>query len=330
MSKTEEMPGYLDGLKGLNLKPRKKAVPSSQKDTSQPGIGDTFHLEIDKIETQAQVRVEFDDDKLLELATQIQNEGQRNPIEVAKTGANKYLLITGERRYRALRLNDAKTAKVTLIELPSNIQDRIILQLTENLQRDDLTALELASAFDSLASVGMTQAKIAEKVGKSAGWVSRYMALIDLPDFLKSLLEVGYTTDTLLIGILRKINEIAPVTAQNLANEVRNGTATRASVSKVYEELKSKKSDRPLKTKTYDLDKLHFNRGHIPIKPDQFGAKVEAKLANGDKVAGLLSVDKLAESDSGKGDWCWITLDDGSSACVETSTLRIKSIFQAE
>ena len=320
-----------------NIKAKKKS-PKNKK----PKIGDTFTLELEKIIVEAQVRKTFDEDKLLEFAKQIKQEGQRLPLEVSKIGTNKYLLITGERRLRALKINQAPSARVTLIEVPEGIHNRISFQLTENLQRDDLTALELAEAFDKLKSIGWSQKKIAKKIGKTAGWVSRYINLIGIPSHLSSLLENNHTSDTQLIGILRKIDELSPRLAQELAKKVAEGNTSRQMVSDSYEALKLQlgKSTDPSADATEDtnqdasdslmsgLNTLHHNKKHMLIKPNNFRARVEARLADGKKVVGQLLIDRLTDSQEGIDEgWCWIVLEDGEVLCIQTDKIKITSVF---
>lgn len=335
MSKLDENKGYLDGLKELKI-PLRKSTPNKsllKQEEVELKTGDTFNLSLERIKVEKQVRHKFDHDKLMELAKQLATEGQRYPLEVAKLSVDNYLLITGERRFRALSINQAKTAKVTLIDMPSDMQNRITLQLTENLQRDNLTALELAGAFDQLKTMGVTQAIIAEKVGKSEGWVSRYLSLIGLPTYLKALLEEGHTSDTMLIGILRKIDEISIVASSELADKIKKGTATRQSVTEAYNTLKALQinnkavvSSKHKKT-VMDLDKIHYKRNHRPIQSEKFNASVEAKLTNGKKIVGQLLTTRLAEMDNAiENTWCWVKLADGTNVCVETSTIRINSV----
>lgn len=340
MNSSDHSEGVLDGIRGLKIPNRIQRNKDQSKDAAvkkesivELQVGDTFDIDMAAIEVEGQVRTEFDETKLLELAAQIEVEGQRSPIEVAKASAGKYLLITGERRYRALEINSAKFARATLIDMPNDMQKRITLQLTENLQRDDLTALELAGAFDQLRTLGLTQTDIAKMVGKNPSWVSRYLALIGLPDFLKVLLSEGHTSDTLLVDTLRKVNEIAPTVAVQLADKVKSGSATRQSVKEVYDKLKKQtdQNDDSGKKPAVDLAKIHYNRNHTTIKPDNFQAKVEARLANGNKVVGFLSTNRLVKANEKDDEaWCWLTLLDGSSVCVETSKVKLKSVSSTQ
>ncbi len=328
--------GYLDGLKGLKVPPRKTAKnenTETPKLSDEPVIGTTFDLEIEKIEVIKQVRVSFDEDKLIELATQIELEGQRNPLEVASKGSGKFQLITGERRYRALDLNGAKYARVTLVEMPSDLKQLIALQLTENLQRDDLKPLELAEAFNQLKALGLTQSKIADLVGKSKTWVSRHFSLIGLPDYIEVLIQDEHTADIQLIDTLRKIDEISPKVAQKLIAKIIQKKIGRKVVNDTYDLLKKNQNipaeDLNNKSQVSDneLAQTHYNRKHLSVKPEKYAAKVQVKLTNNEKLIGHLSTNRLVQSEGGiDEEWCWVVIGNNEHVCVKTSDVKILSV----
>lgn len=331
MSDQKKQNSIIDGLKGMKIPTRSTPKPANKNNVNtEPAVGDTFILDLKNIIVEDQVRKDFNKDKLSELAKQISQEGQRNPLEVSKVGDNKYLLITGERRYRALTLNKLNTARVTLVELPEGIQNRIAFQLTENLQRDDLTALELAEAFDQLKSLGWSQTQIAKKIGKSHGWVSRYSSLIGLPEHIEILLLDGHTSDIQIIGTLRKINDISPKASLKLSKKVQEGSTSRQMISDAYNNLKAQLGTNAGETNTtdaIDLQKTHYERKHTLIRADNFKAEVEAKLADGNKIRGHLLTDRLAQDEQGNdSSWCWVAMEDGSQVCVETDKIKILSV----
>lgn len=322
----------LDGLSSLNIPSRNKAKDNKVSSRSdEPSIGDTFTVPLNKIVTDDQVRTKFDNDSISELAKTIELEGQRTPIEAAKLETDKYLLITGERRYLALSMLEASTARITLVPMPKDEIAKIIMQLTENIQREDLDALDLATAFDRLKTQGLTHNQIAQSVGKSNGWVSRHLKLIGLPDFLKKLLEEKHTSDIQLVSVLRKIADYDEKIAQNLALKVEQGRVGRQKAIDVYDALKSQaKSESSEETKQapVDIKATHYSRTHHIIRPEQFSALVETRLADGAKVTGKLMIDRLATKDQEpQEDWCWIKLDTGEKICVETKKTKLLQIL---
>jgi len=127
-----------------------------------------------------QPRRSFDEDALAELAASIQQHGVISPITLRKNEDGTYMIIAGERRFRA-----AKDAGLTTI--PAYIRtakDEQVheMALIENIQREDLDAIEIALAYQRLMEdYHLTQAEVAEKVGKKRATVANYLRLIHLP-----------------------------------------------------------------------------------------------------------------------------------------------------
>lgn len=137
-----------------------------------------------------QPRARFDDDSLATLSESIAEIGLLQPI-VVRAAENGFVLVAGERRLRA-----AKRAGLT--EIPAFVRvagdeaGSLIEALVENLQREDLTPLEEAAAFQQmLDDFGMTHAAIAERVGRSRSAVSNALRLLSLPPGVQALLETG-------------------------------------------------------------------------------------------------------------------------------------------
>ena len=127
-----------------------------------------------------QPRREFDQEALQELATSIRELGIIQPITLRKMDGGRYQIIAGERRWRASQL--AGLTKIPAYIVTVEDQNAMEMALVENIQREDLNAIEIALAYQHLAeATGMTQAKISERVGKSRAAVTNYMRLLKLP-----------------------------------------------------------------------------------------------------------------------------------------------------
>ena len=127
-----------------------------------------------------QPRHEFDEQALQDLANSIREIGIIQPITLRQVASDKYQIIAGERRWRASQLAGltAIPAYVRTVE-DENVME---MALVENIQREDLNAIEIALAYEHLAeTTGMTQEKISERVGKSRAAVTNYMRLLKLP-----------------------------------------------------------------------------------------------------------------------------------------------------
>ena len=153
-------------------------------DTSDVKTGGSSNLNeipIDQIEPNPdQPRREFDPEAMQELAGSIKALGIIAPITLRKVSEGHYQIIAGERRWRASQM-------AGLTSIPAyirTVEDENVMEmaLVENIQREDLNAIEIALAYQHLAeTTGMTQAKISERVGKSRAAVTNYMRLLKLP-----------------------------------------------------------------------------------------------------------------------------------------------------
>ena len=145
------------------------------------------------IPNPTQPRTKFDDEALQELADSIRQLGVIQPITVKKTDDGKYIIISGERRWRASQI-------VGLENLPAYIREADdenlhAMALVENIQRQDLNAIEIALGMQRLIEeCGLTQEAMADKVGKKRSTVSNYMRLLNLPDQVQLALKEGLIT----------------------------------------------------------------------------------------------------------------------------------------
>ena len=146
-------------------------------------VGSTLfnEIEISKINPNPnQPRTEFDDEALEELATSIRANGIISPITLRKISDDNYQIIAGERRYRASKM-------VGLDKIPAYIRDVddgqvMEMALIENIQREDLNAIEIALSYNSLvATLNLTQEALAERVGKKRATITNYLRLLKLP-----------------------------------------------------------------------------------------------------------------------------------------------------
>lgn len=146
-------------------------------------VGSTMfnEIEISKIYPNPnQPRTEFDDEALEELAASIRANGIISPITLRKISDDNYQIIAGERRYRASKL-------AGLDKIPAYIRDVddgqvMEMALIENIQREDLNAIEIALSYNSLvATLNITQEALAERVGKKRATITNYLRLLKLP-----------------------------------------------------------------------------------------------------------------------------------------------------
>jgi len=138
-----------------------------------------------------QPRRRFDESALAELAASIAQHGVLQPLLVSEDGANGYVVIAGERRWRAARAAGLRTVPAVIRER-LGARDELALALVENLQRRDLSPLEEARAFEHLRSEhGLSQAEIADQVGMDRSTVANSLRLLRLPEEIQELVESG-------------------------------------------------------------------------------------------------------------------------------------------
>jgi ParB family transcriptional regulator, chromosome partitioning protein len=153
------------------------ATPS----TPAPSTGSINEIPIEEIEVNPfQPRTHFDQDALLELAESIKVHGIIQPITVRRLAPHQYQLISGERRYQASKLADLKT--ITAYIRSADDQQMLEMALIENIQRENLNAIEIALSYQRLISeCNLKQDELGERVGKNRATVTNYLRLLKLP-----------------------------------------------------------------------------------------------------------------------------------------------------
>ena len=161
-------------------------------DFSASGVSDSIpSLPLQKVEPNPrQPRRVFDEEELQALADSIAEHGIVQPLAVRDEGNGYYMIIAGERRWRAARLAGLDEVPVVVLEA----DDRTVMELAlvENLQRQDLNPMEEAEGYRVLMEdFGLTQEQTAERVGKSRPAVANALRLLALPDEVRELVESG-------------------------------------------------------------------------------------------------------------------------------------------
>lgn len=144
---------------------------------------------IDQIEPNPnQPRRDFDEASLQELATSIREIGIIQPITLRQVADNRFQIIAGERRWRASQLAGLHAIPAYIRTI--NDENVMEMALVENIQREDLNAIEIALAYEHLLDApGMTQEKVSERVGKSRTAITNYLRLLRLPAQVQMALQ---------------------------------------------------------------------------------------------------------------------------------------------
>ena len=157
------------------------ALLNTDAEVQTAGSSNISEVSIEKIQPNPnQPRRDFDDDSLQELATSIRQIGIIQPITLRDMGDDTYIIIAGERRWRA-------SQRAGLTRIPAYIrtvddENMMEMALVENIQRQDLSALEIALAYQHLMEqYNLTQEQLSDKVGKNRATVANYLRLLKLP-----------------------------------------------------------------------------------------------------------------------------------------------------
>ena len=243
----------LDALLGQNTNNNQKSVKELPVEDINPG--------------RFQPRTNFDEEKLLELTNSIKNHGVLSPILVREVGLNKYEVIAGERRLRASKNAGLKTIP-TLIDQKQD-KDALESALIENLQREDLNAVEEARGYDRLKrEFGLTQDEVAASTGKARSTIANSLRLLSLPAKVLDMLSSGKIEK----GHAKLLASMDPLEAEKAANNIVKNKLT----VKDLAGLSSKKTNKKSQTKKKDRDLLIVEEE----MSENFGHKVEIEAKN--------------------------------------------------
>lgn len=255
-------------------------------DVRTQGSSNLNEIPIEQIEPNPdQPRREFDETAMQELAASIQNMGIIAPITLRQVAPDRYQIIAGERRWRASQLAGLKSIPAYI--RTADDESVMELALVENIQREDLNAIEIALAYEHLAETsGMTQEKISERVGKSRTAVTNYMRLLKLPAQIQMALknreiDMGHArallaldSPSMQLKLFRDVlkNQYSVRKVEGMVQLLKNGEdvqgvrkkiATKAQLPKEFDAMKKRLSSR-LNAKV-QLSFLANGRGKISI-----------------------------------------------------------------
>ncbi|MDT4289454.1 ParB/RepB/Spo0J family partition protein [Methylomonas sp. MO1] len=230
-----------------------------------------------------QPRKDMDPDKLKELSDSIAAQGIIQPIIVRKIDGEKYEIIAGERRWRAAQLAELQDVPVLIKDL----DDRSVMAiaLIENIQREDLNALEEAEALHRLQDeFELTHQQIATAVGKSRTTITNLLRLLELAGEVKGMLGKGL----LEMGHARALLGLDEAKQVEIANKaVKHGLTVRA----VEKLVREQHEDKPAAVKKIDPDTLRLQRD----LSERTGAKVEINHQSSGKGKLIFTYTSLEE-----------------------------------
>ena len=232
-----------------------------------------------------QPRTTFDEEALDELASSIKELGIIQPLSLRKMGPDSYQIIAGERRYRA-------ALRAGLTSVPAYIRTVNDTELTEmalieNIQREDLNAIEIALSYNSLvATLNLTQEALAERVGKKRATITNYLRLLKLP----AEIQMGLKDKKIDMGHARALVSVEnPEVMLNIyAQVLAEGASVRRTEELVRLAANGESDEKPLKKEKQHTIMPEEYDALCKELNDKFNAKV--KLSYNEKGKGKVTI----------------------------------------
>jgi ParB family chromosome partitioning protein len=236
-------------------------------------------IDIDKItENPFQPRTEFEETALLELSESIKELGIIQPITVRKIGDNKFQLISGERRLRASKI--AGLTKIIAFVRDANDQAMLEMALVENIQREDLNAIEVAVTYQRLMDeCSLSQEQLSTRVGKQRSTISNYLRLLKLP----AEVQVGIRDKLITMGHARALVNVddSEVLLHIFYKAINDGLSVRDVEKLIRDYANPPKKEEEADDKNHKLPE-HFKQFKERIS-GKFPSKVDIKRNNAGK-----------------------------------------------
>ncbi len=209
------------GIRSLlqNIDADLKTTTGNLKNTVVEQVTNTVRVSTDQIQTNPRnPRRDFDEQSLNELAASIKTFDIIQPLTVSVISNGKYQLIAGERRYRAAKIAGLKDVPVYIRH--ANDNELLELALLENLQREDLNAIEISLSYKRMMDeLHYTQEQVAERMGKERSTIANFIRLLKLPPDI----QMAVRSNTLSMGHARALINIDTVDKQlYVFNEIKN------------------------------------------------------------------------------------------------------------
>ncbi|MBP3843055.1 MAG: ParB/RepB/Spo0J family partition protein [Prevotella sp.] len=273
-------------------------------DVKTQGSSNLNEILIEQIEPNPdQPRREFDESAMEELAASITNMGIIAPITLRQVAPDRYQIIAGERRWRASQMAGLKTipAYIRTVE-DENVME---LALVENIQREDLNAIEIALAYQHLAeTTGMTQERISERVGKSRTAVTNYMRLLKLPAQIQMALKnheidmgharalLSISSPSMQLKLFKEVqkNQYSVRKVEEMVQMLKNGEDVQSANKKITSKAKLPEEFNVLKK---ELSELFQAKVQMTYSPSGKG-KISIAFANEEELEHIIHlIDRL-------------------------------------
>ena len=260
-------------------------------DKMLPGAG-INEIELSKIEANPfQPRTKFDEEPLRELAESIKEIGLIQPITLRKISDDKYQIIAGERRFRAAQLAGLEAIPAYIRKAKD--EGMLEMALVENIQREDLDAIEIALSYQRLLEeLEFTQEELSTRIGKKRSTIANYLRLLKLP----AIIQKGLIDKQISMGHARAIINIEnPDTQTLIYNQI---IKMGLSVRRVEEMVRNIGSE--AQNESAEHEKPKFPKEYQPIKKQLdklFSSKVDFSMNSNGKAKIVISFKSPADLD---------------------------------
>lgn len=272
--------------------------PTETLENLQPNEDQIEKIDLQKLVVNPfQPRKTFDDEAIEELAQSIMEHGIIQPIVVRKKG-KKFEIVVGERRFRAAKF-------ANLNEIPAIVRDltedqMMELAILENLQREDLTPIEEAEAYQSLIDkLNFTQEELAKRLGKSRPYITNHLRLLTLPKEVRDLVNSGELSmghGRTLLGLKNKRR--IPEVAEKVIKHGLNVRQLEALIKQLNEEV-SRETEKPVNKDIFvqatESQLRDYFGTNVQIKKSKNKGKIEIEFYSEDDLERILEILQLEE-----------------------------------
>jgi len=239
-----------------------------------------------------QPRKVFDEEALMELSESIKEHGVLQPIIIRKKGS-KFEIVVGERRYRASQ--EAGLEEIPAVVRELNDQQMMELAILENLQREDLTPIEEAEAYQNLMEhLSLTQEQLAFRLGKSRPHIANHIRLLSLPEVVRTAISIGELSmghGKALLGLKKK--KTIPLIMQKTLKENLNVRQLEALVQRLNDNVPretKQEENKDIFTKEKESELREIFGTSVSITKNKNKGKIEIEFYSEDDLERILQL----------------------------------------
>ena len=264
---------------------------SSITDNPTAALGSISHIKVNQIEVNPyQPRFEFSEDALKELSESIKLQGLIQPITVRQMGHNVYQLISGERRLRASKM--AGMAEIPAYIRTADDQQMLEMALIENIQRENLNAIEVALSFQRMIDeCAINQEELGERVSKNRSTITNYLRLLKLPPTIQAAIRDNKIT----MGHARALINISdPSTQLYIYQEILDKDLSVRKVEDIVRSMKQSGIKPSSKEKKSESISFQYQKIQDDLS-SKFATRIKMKVQDGGK--GSIEIPFLSDDD---------------------------------